>query len=260
MRKVIYYFSGTGNNLAAARELSKFMKDTEIYPITELLEKKEVPDQFDLIGFIVPSYYSHVPPIVNECMKNLVFSDHQKIFSIIGCGGNRGHATEDIRQLVNACGKSIDYEYMLIYPGNYILSYNVFPKWYQNFVIKHSKKKIKKIAEQIMNPNKRKQLGRGLFYWKGFENSLHKAISKFSQTGLGYTVSKDCTKCSTCVGICPVKNITMENGTIKFGANCQQCMACIQWCPNRAIDYKNIAKSRTRYHNPDITIKDMVRK
>jgi len=35
-------------------------------------------------------------------------------------------------------------------------------------------------------------------------------------------------------------------------------MACIQWCPNQAIDHKDIAKGRTRYHHPNISVESMI--
>jgi len=259
MSKVIYYFSGTGNNIAVAKGLCENIPDMEMYPITELLENKIIDKKYDLIGFTVPSYYSHIPPIVAECINNLQFTNNQKVFSIIACGGNRGHATEDIRQLVEASGKKVDFEYMIIYPGNYILSYNAFPNWYQNIVLKLSKKKINKIATELLNLKENKQLGKGLFYSAKFEGALQVSIQKYSQMGLEYTVSNECSKCTRCVQLCPVNNISMESGHIQFGPNCQQCMACIQWCPNKAIDYKDISNGRKRYHHPDISLKDMLR-
>ena len=258
MNKVIYYFSGSGNNIAVAKGLCENIPDMEMYPITDLLENKVINEKYDLVGFTVPSYYSHIPPIVADCIKNLKFSNNQKVFSIIGCAGNRGHATEDIRHLVKACEKEVDYEYMIIFAGNYILSYNAFPKWYQNLVLKFSKKKMKKISKQLLEAKRAKPLGKGLFYSAKYEEALQKSIRKYSQTGLEYTVSNECSKCSQCIQICLVNNITMESGQIKFGSNCQQCMACIQWCPNKAIDYKGIAKDRIRYHHPDILVRDMI--
>jgi len=259
MSKVIYYFSGTGNNIAVAKGLCENIPDMEMYPVTDLLKNKVINEKYDLVGFSVPSYYSHIPPIVAECIKQLQFTNSQRIFTIIGCGGNRGHATEDIRHLVESCGKTVNYEYMIIFPGNYILSYNAFPKLYQNIVLKLSKKKIEKISKQILNDDKNQALGKGLFYNAKYEDALQKSISKYSQTGLEYSVNNDCSKCTRCVQVCPVNNITMENEQIKFGPNCQQCMACIQWCPTKSIDYKEISKDRTRYHHPDISLKDMIR-
>lgn len=258
MSKVIYYFSGTGNNLATAKGLSELIPDMEVHPITELLKNKVMPDKYDLVGFIVPAYHSHIPPLVSECLRNLEFYENQKIFSIIGCAGMRGHASEDIRELINASGKTVNYEYMIMYPDNAILIHNAYPNWYQNFNIALTKKKIKKIANQLIKLGENKQLGKSPLYNSKSEDSLQKSISQFNQIGLEYNVNKDCIKCKSCIKICPANNISMENSQITFGANCQQCMACIQWCPKKAIDYKGVVEKRNRYHHPDITLKDMI--
>jgi len=85
MSKVIYYFSGTGNNIAVAKGLCENIPDMEMRPITELIEDKVINEKYDLVGFTVPSYFSHIPPIVTDCIKKLQFTEKQKVFSIIGC-------------------------------------------------------------------------------------------------------------------------------------------------------------------------------
>lgn len=71
MPSVAYYFSGTGNNLATAKELSTYIPDMEIRPITQLLHDKIIPEQFDLVGFILPAYYGHIPPLAADCLSGL---------------------------------------------------------------------------------------------------------------------------------------------------------------------------------------------
>jgi hypothetical protein len=34
-------------------------------------------------------------------------------------------------------------------------------------------------------------------------------------------------------------------------------MACIQWCPEQAIQYGTKTAAYERYHNPEVTVKDM---
>ena len=247
MKKIIYYFSGTGNNVAVAKGLCEQIPEMEMRPITSLLDNKTIGKEYDMVGFTVPSYYSHIPPIVMDCMKNLQFLEHQKIFSIIGCGGNRGHATEDIRQLVEASGKTVNYEYMVVFPGNYILSYGAFPKWYQRPVLRHSKKKIKAIAMQLSEAGSDKQLGKGLFYREKYEAALQKSISKYSEKGLEYTANNQCINCGQCVQVCPANNITMENGKVTFGGNCNQCMDAFNGARKKQLIIKTFQKTE-----PDI--------
>lgn len=64
MKSIIYYFSGTGNNFAIAKEITNSLGDSILLPISELLNNKIIPDEYEWIGFVVPSYFSHVPPYV----------------------------------------------------------------------------------------------------------------------------------------------------------------------------------------------------
>ena len=257
MRSIIYYFSGTGNNLALSKQLAKELKNTDILPITSLLNNKTIPLCYERIGFVTPSYYSHIPPIASEALKDLIIDKDKIIFSIIGCGGNRGHAVEDIRELLEACNYHINYEFTVMYPGNYILSYNAFPKWYQSMVINHSYKKIKKIADIINTNGPDIKLKKSFLYNQKTEPRLQEAIKNFENKARKYTVSDDCVLCGTCKNICPVQNISINGGRVTFHNNCQQCMACIQFCPKHAIDMDNIACKRKRYHHPDICAKDL---
>jgi len=252
MKSIIYYFSGTGNNLAIARQLAKELGETTILPMSQLLQNKVIPDEYEWVGFTSPSYFSHVPPYVEECMKNIIFTEKQKIFLIAGCAGNRGLAIQDMRKHVNNSNKQVDLEYMVTLSGNYILSYGAFPMWYQKFFTKQSYRKIHKIAQDIKCGRKMKSLGKGIFYQEKYEEALRESIAKYSEIGKQFEVSYKCTACGVCAKICPVGNISMINGKVTFGDNCNQCMGCIQWCGNHAIDWEGKAEKRKRYHHLDI--------
>lgn len=252
MKSVIYYFSGTGNNLAIANRLAKELGEATVMPMSILLQNKVVPEEYEWVGFAAPSYFSHVPPYVEECMKDVIYTEEQKIFLVVGCGGNRGLAIQDMQKHVHNSKKEVNLEYMVMLPGNYILSYGAFPMWYQKFFTKQSYRKIYKIALDIKKGRKRKNLGSGIFYNAKFEEELQKSIEKYSMIGLQYKVSDKCTACGACIKICPVGNILMTNGKVTFGDKCNQCMGCIQWCQNHAIDYQGKAESRKRYHHLDI--------
>lgn len=256
MKVAIYYFTGTGNNLAVAKRLSDELGNTDIFPIRVLLENKVIPEEYDWIVFSVPSYYSHIPPFVERCINNLIYTKSQKVVTIIACGGNRGHATEDMRALIEKNGKEVQLEYMLCLPGSYILSYNAFPKWYINLTINHSYKKIKRIEKDMITNKKQVHLGKGLFYSSKYEESFQDTISKYGEIGSQYEVDDTCMQCGRCTKICPVGNISIKEGHIVFGEDCQQCMGCIQWCPNHAIDYQGKAKGRNYYHHRDIVERD----
>jgi ferredoxin len=55
-----------------------------------------------------------------------------------------------------------------------------------------------------------------------------------------------------------VENIRLENERPVWLHNCTQCFACIQWCHLDAIEIKNKTLNRTRYHHPEIRLKEMI--
>lgn len=52
--------------------------------------------------------------------------------------------------------------------------------------------------------------------------------------------------------LCPLNNITLEDGKPLWGGNCTHCMACISYCPTEAIEYGRRSVGKPRYRCEDI--------
>lgn len=50
-----------------------------------------------------------------------------------------------------------------------------------------------------------------------------------------YSVSDRCTGCGTCLDVCPVEAIRIEDGRAKITIECMDCGACLSVCPEGAI-------------------------
>lgn len=259
MKGIIYYFTGTGNNYILAKDLASQIPGTEIRPMRMLPGDREVLTTYEIVGFCVPSYYSHVPAAVKQYLEGASFTPEQTIFTIIGCGSSRGVSTEELRERIEAGGGRVKNEYLVACPGNFILSYGALPPIYEHTVIRFSKNKIRKIAREVTSPDTPNQLGKALFYNEKQEPAIQKILATFPDRAAEYTVSDSCTGCGRCAAVCPVHNIHIEENRPIFAHNCQQCMACIQWCPQHAIDYRNISSKRKRYHHPEVTVQDLTR-
>ncbi|MFC1608339.1 EFR1 family ferrodoxin, partial [Candidatus Latescibacterota bacterium] len=68
----------------------------------------------------------------------------------------------------------------------------------------------------------------------------------------------NCNGCAICQKICPVDNITMNEKRPVWNNRCQQCYACLHWCPRESIQAGKKTVGIKRYHNPFITLKEII--
>ena len=69
MKTTIYYFTGTGNSLKAAKDLCEKLNSCELTPIAKFLEMEDPESTSEKIGFFFPLYYSGLPKIVLDFVK-----------------------------------------------------------------------------------------------------------------------------------------------------------------------------------------------
>ena len=84
----IFYFSGTGNSLYVAKEIKKYLKDSEIIPIAKCMLEEEFNFDFKKIGFVFPVYYMGLPKIVEDFVKRAKFRHAEYIFALATRGSS----------------------------------------------------------------------------------------------------------------------------------------------------------------------------
>jgi flavodoxin len=85
----IYYFSGTGNSLAVARDIAEKTKGKLIF-IPAVMNEQSIKTEADSIGIVFPAYMAHlygIPLIVERFIKKLEDIDSKYIFAVCTCGG-----------------------------------------------------------------------------------------------------------------------------------------------------------------------------
>ena len=256
----IYYFTATGNSLALARKLLIGLPDAELVSIPHAMSGGSLVCDAEVVGFVYPLFYWGLPAIVREFAKKILLSKVQYAFSFVTSGGpSPGFAAQQLNQLLATQNVSVN-AFHARSVANYIALYNIPGDSKREETLVAAAKKTLVVAAQVNNrllqPPKSGIFGalvgmlvEPLLYNRWLKNVHTKAKL--------FYVDSNCVNCGLCARICPVDNIVIADKP-QWQNRCEECLACIHWCPTRAIQIGNKTRSRARYHNPDITVNDML--
>lgn len=258
MSKTIYYFTGTGNWLAVAKNVADQLGDSEIVNIAKLIEKEEITDRSDTVGIVFPVYFENMPDIVKSFVKKLGLEPDSYVFGVATCGSGPGFALHTLDKLLRKKGAKLSAGFEVEMPDNVVIILNLIPSvGVQESMLMSAKEKMRQIAEIV---------GRkgdvGIEGGKRLRDKLEGLFMKAIVTGIYRTpkrfrATSKCVKCGICRSICPTGNVEVENGKIKWGKKCMHCLACLHWCPTQAIVLGKGSADQKRYHHPEITLQDM---
>ena len=270
----IYYFSGTGNSLAVAREISK-KTNGKLIPIPSVMDKEYITTNADVIGIIFPVYYTgiiNIPLIVQRFVKKLKNIDKQYIFAVCTYGGGFGTTLKLFDKMIKSQGGKLSSGFGVQMPQNaFAKPFENKEKLYEDW----KKKKLARICKYVLtkqeckldtdtilikpvvnilelimkNPILKPIFLKSMYKTAGFKKNPNLPIDEIiSHMDNSYHTDENCTSCNTCVKVCPVYNIKLVDDKPVWQHHCETCLACIKWCPQNAIHgYGELPKS---YHHP----------
>lgn len=259
MKTSLYYFSGTGNCLKVAQDLAGKLENAEVISIPKTLKANQTTTNSEKIGIIYPVYIWGMPLIVVDFINKLVVENGAYIFAIATYGGMSGASLLQTAKQLKAKGLELSAGFGITMPGNYTPMYGAIPQEKQDEMFSREKGKICHIA-QIVKEGKNYPIETST----ALVNLLFSGIiyklgsSKIPGMDKSFWVNEKCTHCGICQKVCPVGNITMENGKPQWHHKCEQCMACLQWCPEEAIQYGKKTLGRKRYRHPEVKVEDFM--
>jgi ferredoxin/flavodoxin len=259
-RNIIFYFSGTGNSLKLARDIAGTIGNTDIVFMEDGFPANQ---HYDRVGFVFPCYAGGAPKIVLDFIHRLnlkAISPSAYFFVVVSCNAWGGNSAHMINSLLVKKGFHLHYANAVPTVGNYIAKYHPEKSFIDNSLERTLQEANIKSAEiagairekKILSPEKW-SLRKAVFYKAG--NVYFRIMAK------KLAITDKCINCGVCVKICPANNICAGKGKPVFrNKNCAQCMACLQWCPQKAIECGDLTAARNRYHHPDISLQDMIRR
>lgn len=262
MKILICYFSGTGNT---KRVVDKFASCLEEKGNSVVVRRVELPfnenlEEFDLLGFGYPVHAFNAPKIMLDFVKKLPKLTKVKEAFILNTSGEplklNNISSIKLTSLLKKKNIAVNNEFHYVMPYNIIFRHTdkmAFRMW--DTAQKIIPLDVKKLLNGEKTKLKKVFLGRPVAHlmriehWGGRFNGKH------------YKMLPECVKCGCCVNICPTKNITIENGELKFGKKCIMCMRCSFLCQKNAIKIGFFNKWKVNgaynFNNPNDTTEDM---
>ena len=209
----------------------------------------------NIVGFVFPTYFWGLPKIAERFITNInVAEKNAYMFAVVTYGEANTAVSgviSSVRTLLSKKGLTLSYGNKLHMVENYIPRYEINKsESFQKDVEKGLEAIADEIAEKKENEVKSNAVLNKLIY--------HSFPGRRSDCDKFFSVSSDCTGCGNCESVCPVKNVTIENGKPAFHHHCEHCLACIHACSANAIEWKKSTVGKSRYRNPNIALNELI--
>lgn len=249
----VFYFSGTGGCLAAAKHICADLPGFLPVPIAAL-SGEEITVDADAAGFVFPLYYAGLPNIVDRFVKNLSFARPCYVFSVVACGFPwSGWALHKLKVLLASKNQKLSAGFYLPMVDNFLPHFDMPKLEEQEAVYAKVDAKLTAILECVKNRAKKVEHEQALLLYPShavYMPGINRNDRFFQSDG-------KCNSCGVCAKTCPVNNIEMKEGKPAWQHRCEFCLACIHYCPQQAIQWKDVTQSRGRYHFKGISAADI---
>lgn len=248
---MVFYFTGTGNCLYAARHFSDTPRS-----IPQIMRGTERRFTDDMIGIVCPVYAGELPRMVKQFLRESSFRTDYFYF-ILTYGFDQTDAPEFTAKLAAEAGVHVDYIAAIQMVDNYL---PVFDMNEQMGTDKHVEEQldaaVQAVSERAHGIPETTEEGRQLHAQVAAMNREQPAFNDGSQI----TVLEGCIGCGVCQSVCPVGNFYLEGGRAKRKRNtCEFCLACAHNCPQKAIGLSIADKNPgARYRNPHISLQEII--
>ncbi|MCL6460153.1 MAG: EFR1 family ferrodoxin, partial [Gorillibacterium sp.] len=152
---MIFYFSGTGNSLYAAKTIAHHTGE-ELVSISAAENTSNKCHEYNLknneiIGFVHPIYSWGPPRIVLEFIEKLKLSNYQGnyVFAIATCGGTIGNTMKVMKASLNKKDMNLSSGFSLKMPNNFIIMGDVDAKEVENKKLAEADEALNQINQVI---------------------------------------------------------------------------------------------------------------
>lgn len=245
---MVLYFTGTGNSRYIAQRIAVALGDELLSMNDRIRAGDHSPvTSGERLVIVTPTYAWRIPRIVRDWLAETDFSCGAQAWFVMTCGSEIGNAAGYNRTLCQE--KQLTYmgTAQIIMPENYIAMFNAPLAEEARQIVARAEPDIDRVISVIAE-NQAFTLPRNNLYDRFMSGPVNPIFYSFFVKANAFTVGDACTGCGQCARLCPMNNITIQNGKPVWGGDCTHCMACICRCPVEAIEYGKKSVDKPRYH------------
>ena len=245
---MVLYFTGTGNSRYIAQRIAEALGD-ELFSMNDRIKAGDtLPVTTDeRLVIVTPTYAWRIPRIVRDWLLKTDFPNAKQAWFVMTCGSEIGNAAQYNRALCQE--KQLTYmgTAQIIMPENYIAMFNAPQAEEARQIVARAEPDIDRVISAIKTGQKF-ALPRNNLYDRFMSGPVNPIFYSFFVKANAFTAGDACTGCGQCARLCPMNNITIQNGKPAWGSDCTHCMACICRCPVEAIEYGKKSLGKPRYY------------
>lgn len=271
MKNIIYCFSGTGNSLRAAVRIAERIGGAEVVSVR--CDADSVPaDGADVIGFVCPAYEWDMPGAMKSFAEQLRVPPDAYIFMIVTYIAVHGRAFESMADILARKGARLHYGCALRCVASQCTAYAPFPP--ERLMIPHMEKRLDRVGREIAERRFRPYPTMGWLSRKLYPRLMTPYMQVEREYDKGFYTDERCVGCGVCAGVCPTRNIAIQESRPVWHHHCHGCMACVAYCPTKAIQFQTpeayrrlntviskrlcLPEKRKRYHHPLVKAADLM--
>ena len=249
---MIFYFSGCGNSRHAAETIAAGLNDTLIFipEATRECRYEYELTQGERLGFVFPVYAWAPPQLVLDFLQKLQLKTKPDyLYFACTCGDECGLTEKFFRKAVEEKGWSLSACFSMKMPETYIgmPGFKLDSEEKAKQKIEAANVTLTRNIPRLLDKEQFSEMDLGKAAWLK-SRVINKSFNKYATDDKKYLSTKECIHCGKCVEVCPLKNVSLENGHPKWNGHCTMCMACYHHCPVNAIQYGKATKGKGQYY------------
>ena len=264
-KRIIFYFTGTGNCLYIARQLAD--DGTELLSIPQMVRHGKYNFEANEIGIVYP-VYGHMPPyMVRQFIQTVKLKADYK-FAVLTYGARKCNSVEIWDEISQRGGHVFDYIGTIVMVDNWLPNFDMNEQMKMNKRIPENLQKItadisgrRRWHEPVTEEERRQH--------QGFmrRSGLDPEVGFLMKSEKCFIVTDACIDCGICTYVCPRGNYELASRGVQMSGDCEFCFACIQNCPQKAIQFRRSEDGsfpdgteknpNARYRNEHISLMDL---